>query len=97
MTLFRSPMRDRHALVQRLCGHDGRAPLHDNVLYGERTMKWPVLALMSNADFGNARHALSQMVVAGTMTVHPPIVIQQDKDEEREGEAPPEPLAPGER
>ena len=96
MTLFRSPMRDRHAQVMLLCGKGTRAPLHANVLYGERSMKWPLLALMCDADLGSARHAISQMVVAGTMTVHPPIVIQKER-EEWEGEAPPEPLAPGER
>jgi hypothetical protein len=59
-------------------------------------MKWPMLALMSDVDLGNCRHVLSQMVVAGTMIVHPPIVIRESKNE-REGTAPPEPLAPGER
>lgn len=96
MTLFRSPLRDRHRQVRHLCGRGRRAPLHEDLLYGDRALKWPLLALMSDADLGHARHALSQMVVAGTMTVHPPIVIRTDQDR-REGEAPPEPLAPGER
>jgi hypothetical protein len=42
------------------------------VLNGVRGIRYPFLALMTRRSMGPARHVLSQKVVAGTMTVHPP-------------------------
>lgn len=50
----------------------GRA--HSSLLHGERNFGWPTLALRTSFTLGPVRHALSQMVVAGTMTIFPPFV-----------------------
>ena len=42
------------------------------VLNGARSIRYPFLALTTRRSMGPARHVLSQKVVAGTMTVHPP-------------------------
>ncbi len=57
-----------------------RATLHDrrfsrdNILFGERGLKWPMMALRTQMELGPCRHALAQMVVAGEMVVFPPFV-----------------------
>ena len=43
-----------------------------SVLHGIRTLRFPLIALTTRRSMGPSRHVLSQMVVAGTMTVHPP-------------------------
>jgi hypothetical protein len=43
-----------------------------SVLHGKRTLRFPLIALTTRRSMGPSRHVLSQMVVAGTMTVHPP-------------------------
>lgn len=47
--------------------------LHRDLLHGDRQFGWPMAALSVQQDLGPVRHALSQMIVAGTMTVFPPI------------------------
>jgi hypothetical protein len=59
----------------------------DDRLYGERQQKWPMLALEATPDLGNCRHVLSQMVVAGTMDVRPPIFVSTDRGEPEEKKA----------
>ena len=49
------------------------AGLHRDLLHGDRQFGWPMAALSVQQDLGSVRHALSQMVVAGTMTIFPPI------------------------
>ena len=44
------------------------------VLYGQRRFGWPLMALHTQRELGPVRHAISQMVVAGTMTIFPPFV-----------------------
>lgn len=43
------------------------------LLLGQRIFGWPQMALYAQRDLGNVRHALAQRVVAGTMTIYPPI------------------------
>lgn len=43
-----------------------------DLLYGDRQFGWPLAALRAQQELGPVRHALSQMVVAGVMTVFPP-------------------------
>ena len=47
---------------------------HSSLLHGSRDFGWPVMALRTSFALGPVRHALSQMVVAGTMSVFPPFV-----------------------
>lgn len=42
------------------------------LLYGQRRFGWPMMALQTQRELGPVRHAVSQMVVAGTMTIYPP-------------------------
>ena len=44
----------------------------DDVLQGQRGVRYPLIALTTQRSMGPARHALSQKVVGGTMTIHPP-------------------------
>jgi hypothetical protein len=53
-----------------------------DLLFGTRGIKRPMVALVTKQNMGPCRHALAQMVVAGVMTVHPPL---------RPGQAPPTP------
>jgi len=70
----RSRLTRSHAVPSRFL----RSSLHsrrfsrDNILYGERGLKWPLMALRTQMNLGPARHALAQMVVAGEMVVFPP-------------------------
>ncbi len=36
-------------------------------------MVWPALALYSQPEMGSSRHVLAQRVVAGVMTIFPPL------------------------
>jgi len=73
-----------------------RNPLHTDRLHGERHRVWPMMALEAQPELGDCRHVLSQMVVAGTMSVFPPIhvsanpngsnVEMRDDSSTREGE-----------
>ncbi len=79
-TLFQSPLRREHRLVARFQKNAIGLCTPDNLLYGERESKWPMLALSCQPDMGSCRHALSQMVVAGTMSVYPPIHISPNPE-----------------
>ena len=74
--LSRSRLTRSHAVTGRFL----RTSLHrrrvrrENILFGERGLKWPLMALRTQMDLGPARHALAQMVVAGEMVVFPPFV-----------------------
>lgn len=46
---------------------------HQDRLFGGRGLRRPLIAVATKKDMGPARHALAQMVVAGTMVVHPPL------------------------
>jgi hypothetical protein len=48
-------------------------PFQRDLLHGGRGTRRPLIAVATKKDLGPARHALSQMVVAGTMVVHPPL------------------------
>ena len=91
-SLFQSPMRRSHDRAARFHRHALGAHLHSDLLHGERDFQWPLMALRTTQDLGNCRHALSQMVVAGTMSVHPPVHISanpqtnNDASSHREGE-----------
>lgn len=45
-----------------------------SVLHGQRRFGWPMMALQTQRELGPVRHAISQMVVSGTMTIFPPWV-----------------------
>jgi hypothetical protein len=52
-------------------GQESRVlPFREDTLYGVRSIKKPLISITVKKDPGPIRHALSQMVVAGTMTVH---------------------------
>lgn len=48
----------------------------DSFCLGERQFGKPMIALTTQQKLGPVRHALSQMVVAGTMVTQPPIHIR---------------------
>ena len=79
--LLASPLRDLHRSSSRFERRALQRQLHTDRLYGERLLKYPMLALQSSPDLGSCRHALSQMVVAGTMDVRPPIHVSVDRGE----------------
>ncbi len=46
--------------------------MHRPLVFGTRAIRWPGIAFHVRIDMGPARHALSQMVVAGHVAfVHP--------------------------
>jgi len=49
-------------------------------LLGERQFGFPFIAATVKTHMGPARHALSQMVVAGTMTHQPPVRVVVEKE-----------------
>ena len=48
-------------------------PQTSSFLHGYRIKRYPLLALTTQRSMGPSRHILSQRVVAGTMTVSPPL------------------------
>jgi hypothetical protein len=48
----------------------------DSVCMGVRQFGKPMMALVTQQKLGPVRHALSQMVVAGTMTTQPPVQVR---------------------
>ena len=89
-SLFQSPMRRSHDRATRFHRRALEARLHSDMLHGERGSTWPMMALQCTQELGDCRHALSQMVVAGTMSVYPPIHIsanpQTTNDASSQGE-----------
>lgn len=59
--------------AQRLGRAVEHPPFRSDRLFGYRAIKRPLIAIATKKELGNCRHALSQMVVAGVMTVYPPI------------------------
>lgn len=74
--MARSPFRRVHQDATRLseAAQQLTSAAHTSLLHGQRAFGWPTLALRTSFTLGPVRHALSQMVVAGTMTVFPPFV-----------------------
>ena len=71
-----SLFRDVHVRSRRLGQRVVRslAAARTDLLFGhQRGIKRPLIALTTKKEMGPVRHALSQMVVAGVMTVHPPV------------------------
>jgi hypothetical protein len=78
-------------LVRRLQNHQyffggffgdsqkSRKRLHkqEDVLKGQRGIRFPMISLTSEKEMQVSRHLLSQKVVGGTMVIHPP--FQQKK------------------
>lgn len=60
----------QHGVAMRLGEQARMLPFREDSLYGTRSVKKPLIAITTKKDPGPVRHALSQMVVAGTMTVH---------------------------
>ena len=54
-------------------------PQTQTILNGYRAKRYPLMALNTQRSMGPYRHILSQRVVAGTMTVHPPYNHKQTK------------------
>ncbi len=48
----------------------------DSLCMGMRHFGKPMMAITAKQEMGPVRHALSQMVVAGVMTSHPPIQVR---------------------
>ena len=53
-------------------GRSSIEPTQTSVLHGRHVKRYPLIALTTQRSMGPYRHILSQMVVAGTMVVHPP-------------------------
>ena len=70
--------RRNHDVAVRLS--EGRADLFlsraASVCRGRRQFGRPMMALNADKRLGPVRHALAQMVVAGTMVVEPPIQVR---------------------
>jgi hypothetical protein len=45
---------------------------HKDILRGERGTRYPFMCLTTQRTMGPSRHVLSQMVVGGSMSIHPP-------------------------
>lgn len=81
-----SPFRREHERAARLetvARGNIKPGTASSVLVGKREFGWPLLALQVQTSIGPCRHALAQMVVAGTMTVFPPFMSNRpgkDKD-----------------
>lgn len=54
---------------------------HTSQLMGFRAFQWSFLSMTAKSEMGPARHALSQMVVAGVMHHQPAIVIKVNPNE----------------
>ena len=68
-----SPFSDRYHEACRMGRRAmrGTAANKEVLIYGVRgAVKYPLMSVLVQREFGNARHALAQRVVAGTMTVH---------------------------
>jgi hypothetical protein len=63
---------DLSCSMSRMFGLNQIKPNTSSKLNGIHVMRFPLIALTTRRAMGPARHILSQMVVAGTMTVHPP-------------------------
>lgn len=85
-----SPLRREHAHVARFqaVATGPTARHHQNLLIGERQFGWPLMALRTKSELGPCRHALSQMVVAGTMTVFPPFMSKPPVPDTDKGGSP---------
>lgn len=66
----RSRLAGTHRVATRLGAVDAPPLYEENILFGTRGIKRPLIALTTKKDMGPCRHALAQMVVAGTMVVH---------------------------
>lgn len=67
---LRSPIREAWATATALARPVKRLTFFEDVLRGFRGVRRPLIALSTEQNMGPVRHALSQRVVAGTMTVH---------------------------
>ena len=47
-----------------------------DILHGERALRFPLISLTAQRQMGPYRHVLSQKVVAGIMAIHPPFEKQ---------------------
>jgi hypothetical protein len=45
---------------------------HKDILQGERGTRYPLMCLTTQRTMGPSRHVLAQMVVGGSMSIHPP-------------------------
>jgi hypothetical protein len=77
-----------HADARRLGRAVDTHEFHRDILRGSRRIARPMMAIATKQNMGPCRHALAQMVVAGVMTVTPPL---------RPGQAPPAPASSGPR
>lgn len=57
----------------------------DSYCCGKRHFGRPMMALSAKKSLGPVRHALSQMVVAGTMVINPPVQVRITSDTAEEG------------
>lgn len=82
-----SPLRREHGKASLLEGRavDKKHTFHQDILLGVRNFGWPLMALRTQTSLGPCRHVLSQMVVAGTMTVFPPFMSTRPGNEQDKG------------
>ena len=69
-----SALEQAHLEGCRLGGARSDVPLqhHRSVLYGDRRIRYPLVALQTSQELGPARHAVAQRTVAGFLQVHFP-------------------------
>lgn len=69
-----SALRRAHADACRLGRERGPSVRREAraVLYGDRRLRYPLLALTTSQEMGPARHALEQRIVAGFTAAPPP-------------------------
>jgi hypothetical protein len=75
-----TPLSSLHSLsgeVTAFILKDQQKPQTSSVLCGQRVRRYPFICLTTQRSMGPYRHILSQMVVAGTMTVQPPFIPDQ--------------------
>jgi hypothetical protein len=71
-------MLDAHSVAVRLSDERDAAlaEKRTSLTCGRRQFGSPMMALQAKKSLGPCRHALTQMVVAGSMVVNPPVQIR---------------------
>jgi hypothetical protein len=74
LTKCHMPFKSKHKHA-RMLGKENIVFLpkeHKDILRGERGTRYPLMCLTTQRTMGPSRHVLSQMVVGGSMSIHPP-------------------------
>ncbi|HMV67476.1 MAG TPA: hypothetical protein PKA64_11545 [Myxococcota bacterium] len=90
--------RQNHEEATLLALHktDRLARLSASRCHGRKLLGRPLMAMTAKKSLGPVRHVLSQMVVAGTMVVQPPVEVRVPDGARPAGQGAPEALPGGE-